>query len=117
MLHRYTFPYGTQNPRMLVDVTNDGEQSSTKPIMQLNTSTARVTGIHHGLILISQYRTDNYVHHRAGAADFQASFGPGRYRVYTCVDFQGDGYDIVSGQHMFVSKNVDADSCTFRALP
>lgn len=73
-LHRYTFPYGTQNPRMLVDVTNDGEQSSTKPIMQLNTSTARVTG----------------------AADFQASFGPGRYRVYTCVDFQGDGYDIGS---------------------
>ena len=29
-----------------------------------------------------------------GGADFQASFGPRRYRVYTCVDFQGDGYTL-----------------------
>lgn len=31
----------------------------------------------------------------SGGADFQASFGPRRYRVYTCVDFQGDGYTLV----------------------
>ena len=31
---------------------------------------------------------------RVGGASFQASFGPGRYRVYTCVDFKGDGYDL-----------------------
>ena len=29
-----------------------------------------------------------------GGASFQASFGPGRYSVYTCVDFKGDGYDL-----------------------
>ncbi|EPS96935.1 hypothetical protein FOMPIDRAFT_62080 [Fomitopsis schrenkii] len=71
-LHRYTFPEGTVNPRILVDIGNDGGQSSTKPIMTLNSTTARVIG----------------------GADFQASFGPRRYRVYTCVDFQGDGYSL-----------------------
>ncbi|KZT08230.1 glycoside hydrolase family 92 protein [Laetiporus sulphureus 93-53] len=69
-LHRYTFPEGTANPRMLVDITDDGMQSSTNPVMTLNSTTARVIG----------------------SATFQASFGPGRYRVYTCVDFKGDGY-------------------------
>ncbi|GBE89826.1 Uncharacterized secreted [Sparassis crispa] len=71
-LHRYTFPSGTEFPRLAVDITNDGQQSSTEPVMTLNTSTARVVG----------------------GASFAASFGPGRYRVYTCVDFQGDGYDL-----------------------
>ncbi|KAH9835013.1 glycoside hydrolase family 92 protein [Rhodofomes roseus] len=71
-LHRYTFPEGTVNPRILVDITNDGQQSNTNPIMTLNSTTARVVG----------------------GADFQASFGPQRYRVYTCVDFKGDGYDL-----------------------
>lgn len=28
-----------------------------------------------------------------GGARFASSFGPGRYNVYTCVDFKGDGYD------------------------
>ncbi|KAI0922609.1 hypothetical protein AcV5_009537 [Taiwanofungus camphoratus] len=71
-LHRYTFPPKSEQPRMVVDITNDGEQSSTDPIMELDPDTARVTG----------------------GASFQASFGPGRYRVYTCVDFQGEGFDL-----------------------
>jgi len=29
-----------------------------------------------------------------GGASFSASFGPGRYRAYTCVDFKGDGYHL-----------------------
>lgn len=41
---RYTFPPGTVNPRISVDVTNDGQQSSTDPIMLLNGTSARVTG-------------------------------------------------------------------------
>ncbi|KIP07755.1 glycoside hydrolase family 92 protein [Phlebiopsis gigantea 11061_1 CR5-6] len=69
-LHRYTFPAGTVNPRILVDITNEGQQSSTDPEMTLNDTTARVTGTSH----------------------FSASFGPGRYRAFTCVDFQGDGF-------------------------
>ncbi|EKM57353.1 glycoside hydrolase family 92 protein [Phanerochaete carnosa HHB-10118-sp] len=71
-LHRYTFPAGTVNPRIMVDITNDGEQSSTNPEMLLNATTARVTG----------------------AASFAASFGPGRYRAFTCVDFMGDGFEL-----------------------
>ncbi|KAH9919561.1 glycoside hydrolase family 92 protein [Fomitopsis serialis] len=71
-LHRYTFPEGTVNPRILVDITNDGQQSNTNPIMTLNSTIGRVVG----------------------GADFQASFGPRRYRVYTCVDFEGDGYEL-----------------------
>ncbi len=30
-----------------------------------------------------------------GGASFSASFGPGRYRAFTCVDFKGAGYDLV----------------------
>ncbi|GJE96620.1 glycoside hydrolase family 92 protein [Phanerochaete sordida] len=71
-VHRYTFPKGTVNPRILVDITNDGQQSSTDPEMLLNGTTARVTG----------------------ASSFAASFGPGRYRAFTCVDFKGDGFDL-----------------------
>ncbi|OBZ76795.1 hypothetical protein A0H81_02962 [Grifola frondosa] len=29
-----------------------------------------------------------------GGASFAASFGPGRYRAYTCVDFKGDGFEL-----------------------
>lgn len=32
----------------------------------------------------------------AGGAHFEASFGPGRYRAFTCVDFKGEGYELVS---------------------
>ena len=57
----------------MVDITNDGQQSSTDPIMELDEKTGRVKG----------------------GAHFAASFGPGRYRAFACVDFKGDGYDIV----------------------
>lgn len=43
-LHRYTFPPGTVEPRMVVDITDDGQMSSTFPVMTLDPSTARVTG-------------------------------------------------------------------------
>ncbi|KAI0703899.1 glycoside hydrolase family 92 protein [Cerioporus squamosus] len=71
-LHRYTFPTGTKSPRIVVDITNDGQQSSTDPIMDLDETTGRVTG----------------------GARFAGSFGPGRYNAFTCVDFKGDGYDL-----------------------
>ncbi len=35
-------------------------------------------------------------HSILGGAEFAASFGPGRYSVFTCVDFKGDGFDIKS---------------------
>lgn len=35
-----------------------------------------------------------------GGAHFEASFGPGRYRAFTCVDFKGDGYDLVSSSRL-----------------
>ncbi|KAH9922159.1 glycoside hydrolase family 92 protein [Amylocystis lapponica] len=71
-LHRYTFPAGTGLPRLSVDITNDGIRSSTAPVMQLDPNTARVIG----------------------GATFAASFGPERYTAYTCVDFQGDGFNL-----------------------
>ncbi|CDO77723.1 Glycoside Hydrolase Family 92 protein [Trametes cinnabarina] len=71
-LHRYTFPRATKTPRIVVDITNDGQRSSTDPEMELDPDTARVMG----------------------GAHFEASFGPGRYHAFTCVDFKGDGYDL-----------------------
>ncbi|EIN11122.1 glycoside hydrolase family 92 protein [Punctularia strigosozonata HHB-11173 SS5] len=71
-LHRYTFPASVTQPRMVVDISNDGLQSSTIPIMTLDPNTSRVVG----------------------GAEFQASFGPGRYSAFTCVDFKGDGFDL-----------------------
>ena len=70
----YTFPAKTKTPRIVVDITNDGQQSSTDPTMELDETTARVKG----------------------GARFAASFGPGRYQAFACVDFKGDGYDLVS---------------------
>lgn len=55
-LQRYTFPAGTANPCILVDITNDGQKSSTNPEMTLDPDTARVVG----------------------GASFSASFGPGK---------------------------------------
>ena len=40
----YTFPEGTKTPRLVVDLTNDGQKSSTDPVMDLDPDTARVTG-------------------------------------------------------------------------
>ncbi|KIM76707.1 glycoside hydrolase family 92 protein [Piloderma croceum F 1598] len=71
-LHRYTFPASSKTPRIAVDITNDGQMSSTDPIGYLDPNTSRVMG----------------------GASFAASFGPGRYRAYTCVDFKGDGYHL-----------------------
>ncbi|KAF8797553.1 hypothetical protein BYT27DRAFT_7228919 [Phlegmacium glaucopus] len=71
-LHRYTFPAGTTNPRILVDLTNDGQKSSTNPVMTLDPDNAQVQG----------------------GASFAASFGPGRYEAFTCVSFQGAGYTL-----------------------
>ncbi|KAF8153388.1 glycosyl hydrolase family 92-domain-containing protein [Crassisporium funariophilum] len=71
-LHRYTFPAGTTNPRILVDITNDGQKSSTDAVMTLDPDTAVVEG----------------------GASFSASFGPGRYKAFTCVSFKGEGYTL-----------------------
>lgn len=79
-LHRYTFPAGTTHPRILVDVTNDGQRSSTHP---------RVT--------IDQYSGGDgeYASGRVhGGAEFAASFGPGRYEAFVCATFKGEGYDL-----------------------
>ncbi|KAF8624690.1 hypothetical protein AX17_007021 [Amanita inopinata Kibby_2008] len=73
-LHRYTFPEGTAQPRIIVDITNDGLLSSLDPVMSFDPSTAQVKG----------------------GATFSASFGPGTYKLYTCVTFKGDGYDLGS---------------------
>ncbi|CUA70386.1 putative glycosidase Rv0584 [Rhizoctonia solani] len=69
-LHRYTFPKNSKEPRILVDITNDGQQSATNPFTLIDPTTGRTTG----------------------GASFAASFGPGRYNAYVCVDVKGDGY-------------------------
>ncbi|KAH0583232.1 hypothetical protein H2248_011113 [Termitomyces sp. 'cryptogamus'] len=71
-LHRYTFPSGTTNPRIMLDLTNDGQRSSTDPVMTLDSDTGKLEG----------------------GASFAASFGPGRYSTFTCVTFKGEGYDL-----------------------
>ncbi|KAI0703902.1 glycoside hydrolase family 92 protein [Cerioporus squamosus] len=71
-LHRYTFPADSITPRLVVDVTNDGQQSNSLPIVHIDPDSGRVT---------------------AGST-FAASFGPGQYRVYTCMDFKGVGFDL-----------------------
>ncbi|KAF9060398.1 glycoside hydrolase family 92 protein [Rhodocollybia butyracea] len=73
-IHRYTFSPGTAEPRMLVDITNDGSQTLTFPVMTLNTTTARVMG----------------------GSEFASSFGPQRYTAFTCVDFAGQGFELGS---------------------
>ncbi|KAG6844803.1 hypothetical protein H0H87_003629 [Tephrocybe sp. NHM501043] len=71
-LHRYTFPSGTTNPRLMLDLTNDGQHSSTEPAMALDPETGKLEG----------------------GASFAASFGSGRYKAFTCVTFKGDRYDL-----------------------
>ncbi|KAG2122899.1 glycosyl hydrolase family 92-domain-containing protein [Suillus bovinus] len=70
-LHRYTFPPSSREPRIVVDITNDGMDNTTAPVVNINPTTGRVTG----------------------GGSFASAFGPGRYKVYTCVDFKGDGHD------------------------
>ncbi|KAG7090436.1 hypothetical protein E1B28_009555 [Marasmius oreades] len=71
-LHRYTFPSSVASPHMVVDITNDGQRSSRDAEMSLDPKTARVQG----------------------GATFSASFGPGSYQAFTCVDFRGEGFDL-----------------------
>ncbi|KAL0064619.1 hypothetical protein AAF712_008445 [Marasmius tenuissimus] len=71
-LHRYTFPSTSTIPRILVDITNDGQKSSTDPELHIDSQTARVRG----------------------GSMFTASFGPGSYRAFTCVDFRGEDFDL-----------------------
>jgi hypothetical protein len=71
-LQRHTFPKpanGTAIPRINVDVTNGAGGSATTPLVAVNTTTGRVTAL----------------------AQFEASFGPGRYTIYGCVDFATEG--------------------------
>ncbi|KAI0260072.1 glycosyl hydrolase family 92-domain-containing protein [Gloeopeniophorella convolvens] len=67
-IHRYTFPPNSRGffPRINVDITDDGQESSEGPSITIDPATGRVTG----------------------GSNFQASFGPGRYNAFTCVDFR-----------------------------
>ncbi|KAN0133092.1 Glycosyl hydrolase family 92 domain containing protein, partial [Lactarius tabidus] len=67
-LQWYTFPPNVHGllPRINVDITNDGQRSSWRPTISIDPTTGRVTG----------------------GSSFQASFGPGRYNAFTCVDFR-----------------------------
>ncbi|KNZ74745.1 hypothetical protein J132_06286 [Termitomyces sp. J132] len=56
----------------MLDLTNDGQRSSTDPVMTLDSDTGKLEG----------------------GASFAASFGPGRYSTFTCVTFKGEGYDL-----------------------
>ncbi|KAJ7115134.1 glycosyl hydrolase family 92-domain-containing protein [Mycena crocata] len=69
-LHRYTFPSTSTVPRILLDITNDGQVSAISPELNIDPKTGRMTA----------------------SANFATSFGPGRYNAYTCVDFKGEGY-------------------------
>ncbi|KAJ7624866.1 glycoside hydrolase family 92 protein [Roridomyces roridus] len=69
-LHRYTFPANSTTPRILLDVTNDGQVSGIMPTLNIDHTTGRMKA----------------------SGNFATSFGPGRYNAYTCVDFQGEGY-------------------------
>ncbi|TRM65199.1 glycosyl hydrolase family 92-domain-containing protein [Schizophyllum amplum] len=71
-LHRYTFPANTTEPRILVDITNDGMQSSTDVQGSVDPLSGRVVG----------------------GAQFASSFGQDRYYAFTCVDWRGDGYEL-----------------------
>ncbi|KAJ3767377.1 hypothetical protein FB446DRAFT_652242 [Lentinula raphanica] len=70
-LHRYTFPANSSEPRLLVDLTDDGLQSGYDVTLLIDPASGRVTG----------------------DAWFEGSFGPGAYHLFTCVDFKGEGYD------------------------
>ncbi|KIY53187.1 glycoside hydrolase family 92 protein [Fistulina hepatica ATCC 64428] len=84
-LHRYTFPSDSTAIRILLDLTNDGQQSSTDPVLALDPDTGRISG----------------------GAQFASSFGQGRYRTFVCADFRGDGYDLGSPTEygMYIDDN------------
>ena len=85
-LHRYTFPIGTPHPRILLDVTNDGHLAGMD---------ANITIFPHNYTILA-------------GGKYQNSFGMGSYRAYTCVSFQGQGYDLpVGGATEFGTYKVD----------
>ena len=51
-LHRYTFPASSVFPRIVVDMTNEGQQSSTNPVMTIDPSTGRVVGASFSSLLV-----------------------------------------------------------------
>lgn len=74
-LHRYTFPSTTTRstePRILVDITNDAQDSAQGPTVLIDPNTGRITG----------------------GASFAPSFGIGRYNAFVCADFRGVGYNL-----------------------
>ncbi|KAH7915153.1 glycoside hydrolase family 92 protein [Hygrophoropsis aurantiaca] len=95
-LHRYTFPASSRKPRIVIDITNDALKSNTDPVVKIDPVSGRVTG----------------------GASFAASFGPGRYRAYTCVDFKGQGYNIpaVSEYGVYLGDHPEKYSTTFTQL-
>lgn len=94
---------------MVVDITNDGQMSSTDPEVDLDPDTARVTGWYSDTTCMRLVRSDMYIVH-VGGAHFEASFGPGRYRAFTCVDFKGDGYELVSSSALI--RLADSYQCS-----
>ncbi|THU97168.1 glycoside hydrolase family 92 protein [Dendrothele bispora CBS 962.96] len=70
-LHKYTFPSESTTPRILIDVTNDGQISGVDPELDIDPDTGRIMA----------------------SGNYAVSFGPGRYNAYTCVDFEGFDYD------------------------
>ncbi|EIW86530.1 glycoside hydrolase family 92 protein [Coniophora puteana RWD-64-598 SS2] len=95
-LHRYTFPASSTLPRMIVDITNDGLNSNTEPVISVDPTSGRVVG----------------------GASFAGSFGPGRYSVYTCVDFKGEGFDLGSPVEygVYITDEPTQYSTTFTQL-
>ncbi|KAJ7051298.1 glycoside hydrolase family 92 protein [Mycena amicta] len=69
-LHRYTFPANSTTPRILLDITNDGQVSAILPELTINPMSGRMVA----------------------SANFATSFGFARYDAYACVDFRGEGY-------------------------
>jgi putative alpha-1,2-mannosidase len=43
-LHRYTFPASSTTPRILLDITNDGQISTISPELTINPETGRMMG-------------------------------------------------------------------------
>jgi predicted alpha-1,2-mannosidase len=71
-LHRYTFPPEVTHPRILLDVSNDGQASLTDIELTIDPRSGRL---------------------RAGG-EYMSSFGAGRYKAFACVDFKGDGFNM-----------------------
>ncbi|KAF7289771.1 Glycoside hydrolase family 92 protein [Mycena indigotica] len=69
-LHRYTFPANSTTPRILLDITNDGQVSGILPELTIDPMSGRMQA----------------------SANFATSFGFARYDAYACVDFRGEGY-------------------------